>query len=73
MLRLFIALAAACAGLYALIDRANDNTGAVVPPFRSPMATVVRSIVTVAQFVERFFVPTDLRGHYRYHLTVGLC
>ena len=63
--RSLVILGIACCIMYRVISQANDNTGAIIPPFESWIATIIRSIATIANFTARVWIPTDLRGHYR--------
>ena len=51
--------------LYSIISSVNSTEGAIIPPFRNKISTIIRSIITVSNFILRFFAPTDLHGHYQ--------
>ena len=63
--RSLVILGMVCCVLYRIISQANDNAGAIVPPFESWISTIIRSIATIANFSARIWIPIDLRGHYR--------
>ena len=65
LIRSLMMLGIACCIMYHVISQANDNTGAIIPPFESWVATIIRSIATIANFAARIWIPIDLRGHYR--------
>ena len=65
LIRSLMILGIVCCIMYHVISQANDNTGAIIPPFESWVATIIRSIATIANFTARVWIPIDLRGHYR--------